>query len=186
MRAVANFSRMAACTAMLAAWKLARLPDAAGNNYESGVPVRWRSQGSQWPIEQIDARLGRAHAVNAAGDAAGSVAGPCGSVADCAHAIIWYAGGGTRELGALDGIRAHVFDIHASGEVVGAITPAGPSVAYIWSDAHGKRVLPAQGRGGAAWALSDLLPDGARLVAGLLFPDDVAAVQPVVWVVRTP
>jgi len=52
---------------------------------------------------------------------------------------------------------------------------------YFWSDSTGMVQLPLRGRWAAANALSDVRPDGARLVVRM-----DSRRQAVVWVVRNP
>jgi hypothetical protein len=76
-------------------------------------------------------------------------------------------------------------DINATGEVVGVSIPRRRSIgntAFFWSPDPlvGMVQLPVIGRSAVAYALSDVRPDGTRLVVGL------SQGEPVVWVVRTP
>ena len=145
-----------------------------------GFPVRWREVAGQWQIEPLDGRRGRALGANAAGDLAGVVLEPCAAGTGCNYAVVWYAAGGTLDLGALGAERATADDINAAGEVVGTSTASGRSTAFIWSASSGARQLPGKRGGSVARAVSDVRADGTRLVAGM------SGTQAAVWVVRDP
>jgi uncharacterized membrane protein len=146
----------------------------------SGVPVRWTNVAGQWQIASLDSRPGAAYGANAAGDLAGRVSVLCALADGCDRAVIWYAAGGSRELGTLGGAHSWARDINASGEVVGASTsPTLGNTGYFWSESTGMLQLPVKGRWAAANALSDVRSDGTRLVIGM-----DAQGQAIVWVVR--
>lgn len=149
----------------------------------SQVPVRWRNIGGQWQVEQLDNRTGIALGANSVGDLAGSVTVPCTLTDGCNRAVIWYAAGGSQELGTLGGEESVANDINASGEVAGMSTS--PHVmsetAFFWSASGGMVQLPFTGRFAVANALSDVRPDGTRLVVGANSKADAIA-----WVVRNP
>jgi probable HAF family extracellular repeat protein len=145
------------------------------------VPVRWTRSGGSWQVEQLDSRPGLVFGANAAGDLVGSVQIPCTSASQCHRGIIWYAAGGSRELGTLGGESTSPRAINSAGEVVGLSTLAnGTGTAFFWSATLGMRQLP----GGDAWAfgVSGVRTDGTRIVVG-------AGGQPfsaLVWLVRNP
>jgi len=146
------------------------------------VPVRWRNVGGQWSIEQLDSLSGSVRGANAAGDLAGYINVPCGSDNDCQRAAIWYAAGGFRQLETLGGDDGVAYDINASGEVVGMSTsPTVGSTAFFWSQSAGLVQLPFKGRAPFALALSNVRPDGTRLVVG-----HNSNAQAMVWIVRNP
>jgi uncharacterized membrane protein len=148
----------------------------------SGVPVRWRLSGAQWLPEPLDTLTGSVQGANAIGDMAGLVEVPCGSDNDCQRATIWYAGGGSRQLGTLGGNDSWVRDINSNGEVVGSSTsPRTGNTAYFWSESTGMLQLPFRGRFAVADALSDVRADGTRLVVGMN-----SNAEALVWVVRNP
>jgi uncharacterized membrane protein len=94
--------------------------------------------------------------------------------------VIWYVAGGSRELGTLGGEHSWARDINSNGEVVGGSTsPTLGNTAYFWSESMGMLQLPVKGRWAAANAISDVRPDGTRLVVGM---DSQG--QAIVWVVR--
>ena len=107
---------------------------------------------------------------------------PCG-IGNCRRTAIWYAIGSTRTLGTLGGADSWARDINATGEVVGGSTTSqGVNTAYFWSPVSDRMIqLPVKGGWGAANAVSDVRPDGTRLVVGM--NSQGAAV---VWVVRNP
>jgi len=76
-----------------------------------GVPVRWTSTNTLWQIEQLDSRAGTVYGANATGDLAGAVSLPCDLAGGCQRAVIWYAGGGSLELGTLGGAHSWARDI---------------------------------------------------------------------------
>ena len=148
----------------------------------STVPVRWTRSGGTWQIEQLDSRLGSVYGANAAGDLVGSVQIPCTSASQCHRGIIWYAAGGSRELGTLGGASTSPRAINAAGEVVGLSTLTnGTGTAFFWSETMGMRQLPVTD-GAWAFSVSGVRSDGTRLVVG-------AGGQPfsaLVWLVRNP
>jgi uncharacterized membrane protein len=152
-----------------------------------GFPVRWTLSSGQWQISQLDNRPGWATGANSVGDLAGRVEVPNGSsgctLADgCGRAIIWYAQGGALELGTLGGAFSYARDINASGEVVGLSTsPQVGTTGFFWSPSMGMYQLPFKGEFAGANALSDIRPDGTRLIVGMN-----SQAMPVVWVMRNP
>jgi uncharacterized membrane protein len=155
----------------------------------AGVPVRWRRVAGVWEIQQLDTRPGSVYGANAAGDLVGHVRIPCATPSEeipapqCSRGVIWYAAGGSRELGTLGGETTSPRAINAAGEVVGLSTlvPNGNGYPFFWSEALGMRQLPATGSG-MAFGVSGVRPDGTRLVVG-------AGGQPfsaLAWVVRNP
>jgi uncharacterized membrane protein len=154
-----------------------------GVSNENAVPVRWQKVVGGWVIEQLDPRIGHVRGANATGDLAGSVNVPCQSLDGCQRAVIWYAvGGSPRELPTLGGKDSWARDINAAGEVVGGSTsPTVGNTGFFWSAPTGMFQLPHKGRWAMANALSDVRPDGSRVVVGTN-----AQAQGVVWVVRTP
>jgi probable HAF family extracellular repeat protein len=151
----------------------------AGDTY---FPMRWQMVLGSWLIEQLDSRPGNAMGANATGDLVGSAEVPCASEGGCRRAVIWYAGGGSRDLGTLGGKDSWARDINSTGEVVGASTsPTAGNTAYFWSDSRGMIQLPFKGRWAAANALSNVRPDGTRVVVGT-----DSSGNAVVWVVRNP
>jgi uncharacterized membrane protein len=154
----------------------------AGLAAGTSVPVRWRQAAGAWQIEQLDERSGRVSGANAAGDLVGYVQIPCSSASQCQRGIIWYAAGGSRELGTLGGETTAPRAINAAGEVVGLSTlPNGNGVPFFWSEAAGMRQLPVTD-GAWAFAISGVRPDGTRLVAGAGGRPSSA----LVWLVRNP
>jgi uncharacterized membrane protein len=144
------------------------------------VPARWRSIAGLWQIEQLDARPGAVRGANGAGDLAGYVSNTCALVDGCQRAVIWYAAGGSFELGTLGGEHSLARDINGSGEVVGMSTaPRIGNTAFFWSATRGMLQLPFKGSWAAANAISDVRPDGTRLVAGMSSQGNA-----MVWVVR--
>jgi hypothetical protein len=143
------------------------------------MPVRWRNVGGLWSIEQLDSQSGSVRGANGAGDLAGYVYVPCGSDNDCQRAVIWFAIGGSHQLDTLGGDASAASDVNGSGEVVGiSMLPRGDFTAFFWSQSVGMVPLPTKGRSAQPYALSDVRPDGTRLVVG------VSNSQPIVWVVR--
>jgi uncharacterized membrane protein len=144
-------------------------------------PVRWIGISGQRQIETLDSRPGNVFGANASGDLAGLVTVPCAVAGGCKRALIWYGAGGSRELGTLGGADSWARAINSSREVAGSSTsPRVGNTGYFWSEAAGMFQLPAN-RWAAANTLSDVRPDGTRLVAGM---DSQA--NAVAWVVRTP
>lgn len=149
----------------------------------SGAPVRWTMTAGQWHVEQLDLKGGVLGA-NASGDLTGYVYVSCPLVDGCQRAAIWYAAGGSQVLGTLGGDTSWATDINATGEVVGNSTPTKASssaTGFFRSESTGMVPLAANGSWAAAWALSDVRPDGTRLVVGT----DSRA-NAVVWVLRNP
>jgi probable HAF family extracellular repeat protein len=143
-----------------------------------GVPVRWVLVEGLRQIEQIDGRPGTVRGANANGDLAGQVTVPC-TQGSCLRAVVWHAPGGSYDLGTLGGNDSWARDINASGEVIGlSASGNGTNTAFFWSLTTGMLQLPAN-RWGAANAMSDVRPDGSRLVVGT---DSQA--NAVVWIVR--
>jgi uncharacterized membrane protein len=146
--------------------------------------VRWTNIGGQWVIEQLDSATGFIRGGNASGDFAGYVELPCGPDTDCNRAVIWYAAGGSRQLGTLGGDHSYGNDVNGNGEVVGMSTsPMIGNTAFYWSESAGMVQLPTRrGRGAIAFALSDVRPDGTRLAVGASAgaPGELA----VAWVIR--
>jgi uncharacterized membrane protein len=150
----------------------------------NGFPVRWTNVAGQWRIEPLGTLRGVVHGANGAGDLTGSVETPCGSAAVCHRAAIWYTSGDSRELGTLGGAESWARDINSNGEVVGvASLGGGVNTGFFWSPdpAVGMLQLPFNRRWAGGNALSDVRPDGTRLVAGM---DSQG--RAVVWVVRNP
>jgi len=155
---------------------------ASATQTAASVPVRWTHVAGQWQIEQLDSRSGLAVGANTVGDLAGSVTTACALPDGCSRAVIWYAAGGSRELGTLGGDQSWASDINSSGELVGGSTaPRVGNTAYFWSESRGMLQLPFKGRFAVANALSDVRPDGTRIVVGT----DSRA-NAIVWVVRNP
>jgi probable HAF family extracellular repeat protein len=148
----------------------------------SSVPVRWRRVADAWQIEKLDSRPGTVHGANSAGDLVGSVQVPCASQSGCNRGIVWYAAGGSRELGTLGGESTVPRGINAAGEVVGSSALAnGVNTAFFWSATRGMRQLPVTD-GAWAFAVSGVRSDGTRLVVGAGGKPFAA----LVWVVRNP
>jgi uncharacterized membrane protein len=152
------------------------------------VPVRWVVINGQRQIQQIDARPGTVRAANESGDLAGTVEIACAAVDGCRRAVIWSALGAVTELETLGGEISSANDINAEGEVVGSSTTSdGVFTPYFWSASTGMLALPsdskgpANNRGGLPFALSDVRPDGTRLVVGTSNPSGAG-----VWIVRVP
>ena len=153
----------------------------SASSSDASVPVRWREIEGQWLIERLDGRPGRALGASGAGDLAGYVSDPCALAGGCNRALVWYAAGGSLDLGAVLGAeRSVAYDINARGEVVGVSTSNGRSSAFLWSASLGTQPLPVKGSDAAARAVSDARADGSRLVVGM------AGTQAAVWVVRAP
>jgi probable HAF family extracellular repeat protein len=146
------------------------------------VPVRWRRAGDSWQIEQLDARAGSVYGANASGDLVGAVQVSCAPQSSCSRGIIWYAAGGSRDIGTLGGESTTPRAINSSGEVVGLSALAnGAGTAFLWSETLGMRQLPVSD-GAWAFGVSDVRSDGTRLVVG-------AGGRPfgaLLWVVRNP
>jgi uncharacterized membrane protein len=141
---------------------------AADSSTASSVPVRWTKVGGAWQVEQLDDRAGTAFGANTTGDLAGYVVVPCALTDGCERATIWYASGGSRQLGTLGGDQSWARDINSSGEVVGLSTaPRVGNTAYFWSESLGMVQLPFEGRFAVANALSDVRADGTRIVVGM-------------------
>jgi uncharacterized membrane protein len=136
----------------------------------------------QWQITQLDHRPGGASGANALGDLAGCVVVPCALENGCSRATVWYAEGGSLELGTLGGAESGARGINASDEVVGGSTAEnGVNTGFFWSEWSGMLKLPVKGQWAAANAVSDVRPDGTRLVVGM---DSQG--QGLVWVIRNP
>lgn len=133
----------------------------------AGVPVRWRNIAGAWQIEQLDTLSGDAAGSNAAGDLAGHIVNPCTNPDGCARAMVWYAAGGSRQLGTLGGDQSWARDINATGEVVGGSASSIGNTGFFWSESSGMVQLAVKGKWAAANALSDVRPDGTRLVVGM-------------------
>ena len=89
---------------------------------------------------------------------------------------------GALELGTLGGAFSWATDINAVGEVVGSSTsPQTGNTGFFWSASVGMYQLPVKGQFAVANAVSDVRPDGTRLVVGMNSQS-----VPVVWVVRNP
>jgi probable HAF family extracellular repeat protein len=131
------------------------------------VPVRWRRVSGAWQIEQLDTRSGWAFGANSAGDLVGTARLPCTSGSgQCSRGLIWYAAGGSRDIGTLGGETTTPRGINAAGEVVGLSTLSnGNTAPFLWSEALGMRQLPVQ-RSGSAFAVSGVRSDGTRIVVG--------------------
>ncbi len=148
----------------------------------SFVPVRWRRVGGAWQIEQLDTRPGGAAGANATGDLAGQVSIACGAGGSCSRAFVWSVDGGSAQLGTLGGADSWARDINASGEVVGGSSRAsGDNTGFFWSPSVGMVALPFKGSWAAANALSDVRPDGTRLVVGMNSQGVAVA-----WIVAAP
>jgi len=152
---------------------------AANPQSSNSVPVRWRSE-SGWQIEQLDIRGGGVAAANAIGDLAGHVTVSCAVADGCTRAKIWSVNGSARELATLGGTDSWARGINASGEVVGGSTLSnGTNTAFFWSGSTGLVQLPIKTRWGAANAVSDVRPDGSRVVVGM-----DAAGNAIAWTVK--
>ena len=134
------------------------------------VPVRWVGITGQRQIQQVDTRPGNVRGANASGDLVGTVEIACPAVDGCDRAIIWSASGMATQLETLGGESSAASDINAEGEVVGSSTTSdGVTTPYFWSALTGMLPLPTgrgRNRGGLAYALSDVRPDGTRVVVG--------------------
>jgi probable HAF family extracellular repeat protein len=148
----------------------------------SSVPVRWTNQAGVWQIEQLDSRAGAALAANSIGDLAGLVTVSCAVANGCSRAVIWYAAGGSRELATLGGTDSWARGLNTAGEVVGLSTQSnGTNTGFFWSESTGMVPLPIKGPWAGANALSDVRPDGSRIVVGV---DSTGS--PIAWTVRIP
>ena len=151
------------------------------------VPVRWVVINGQRQIQQLDTRPGTVRGANESGDLVGTVEIACPAVDGCHRAVIWSASGVVTQLETLGGELSSANDINAEGEVVGSSTTSdGVFTPYFWSASTGMLPLPtgskgpaSRNRGGLPFALSDVRPDGTRLVVG-------DSGEAVVWIVRTP
>jgi len=148
------------------------------------VPVRWRKVAGAWEIEPLDTREGLVLGSNAAGDLVGFVnVLPCATNNGCPHAEIWYAAGGFRDLGTLGGMWSQGLSINSSDEVVGLSSLAnGANAPFFSSDSTG--MVQLAGHSNAfPFAVSDVRPDGTRLVVG---EDGTRVTLPkaTVWVVH--
>ncbi|MBA2303164.1 MAG: hypothetical protein H0W08_11075 [Acidobacteria bacterium] len=153
---------------------------AARGSQQTHVPVRWVVIDGQRQVQQVDTRPGSVRGANESGDLAGTVAIACPAVDGCQRAVIWSASGAVTQLETLGGQYSSAVDINAEGEVVGTSTTSrGDFTAYFWSASTGMLQLPAI-RGGLAFALSDVRPDGTRLVVG------TSQASAGVWIVRNP
>jgi uncharacterized membrane protein len=151
-----------------------------------GMPARWTNVAGAWTVETLDLLGGidgRALGANESGDLAGYVSVPCTSNSGlCEHSAIWYLDGRSADLARLLGGEGnHSTDINSSGEVVGAITVRGVTGGYFWSAGLGLIQLTGKGRGTTANALSNVRPDGTRLIVGM-----DAGANAAVWLVRNP
>ena len=151
------------------------------------VPVRWVVINGQRQIQQVDTRPGAVRGANENGDLAGTVEIACSAIDGCHRAVIWSASGVVTQLETLGGEFSSAVDINAEGEVVGnSTTSSGDFTPYFWSASTGMLPLPSsdkgpnRGGGGFLFALSDVRPDGTRLVVGT--SDGDAGV----WIVRAP
>ena len=144
------------------------------------VPVRWTSINGAWQIQQLDARPGVVRGANGIGDLAGHVSFTCALPDGCQRAVIWYAAGGSFDLGTLGGESSWARDINSSGEVVGASTaPRIGNTAFFWSPSRGMLQLPFKGSWAAANGVSDVRVDGTRVVVGMSSQGTAT-----VWIVR--
>jgi len=126
-------------------------------------------------------RPGFVFGANAAGDLAGQGSTPCALASGCQRTVIWYAAGGSTQLATLGGEHSWSREINAQQEVVGMSTSArGLNTAYFWSASTGMLALSGNQQV-VANGLSDVRPDGTRLVVGM-----DAQANAAVWIVRTP
>lgn len=156
---------------------------AAPSKSADAVPVRWRRAGGASQIEQLDTRPGLVFGANSAGDLVGTAQVPCTSGSGrCNRGMIWYAAGGSRDIGTLGGESTAPRGINAAGEVVGLSTLSnGNTAPFFWSEALGMRQLPVPRTGtGWAFAVSGVRPDGTRIVVG------EGGGSALAWVVRNP
>jgi len=140
------------------------------------VPVRWVAIDGQRQIQQVDTRPGTVRGANESGDLAGTVSIACPAVDGCRRAVIWSASGVVTQLETLGGEFSSAVDINTEGEVVGSSTTSGGVFTpYFWSVSTGMLPLPSGNKGpansgGLPFALSDVRPDGTRLVVGTSNP----------------
>ena len=147
----------------------------------TNMPVRWIGLPGGRQIHQLDTRPGAVRGANADGDLAGHVTIPCGLAEGCPRAVIWYATGDSLELGAFGGEKSWLRDINSAGEVAGVITSRTNSTPLFWSPSIGRLQLLPGNKSGVANGLSDVRPDGTRLVVGM-----ESGKNATVWLVRTP
>jgi uncharacterized membrane protein len=148
---------------------------------QPGVPVRWVKLAAGWQLQVLDTQQGIVNGANALGDLVGSITtAACGPTESCSRGVIWYAAGGTRELGTLGGAFSSIYDINNEGEAVGVAATRSNGMPFFWSQTRGMLQLPVT-RGGIAFAVSDVRADGTRVVAGA-GPRGKA----VIWIVRNP
>ena len=140
---------------------------AAPGNLPDAVPVRWRRGSGATQIEQLDTRPGAVYGANSAGDLVGTAQVPCTSGSGrCYRGMIWYAAGGSRDIGTLGGESTSPTGINAAGEVVGLGTLSnGNTAPFFWSEALGMHQLPVP-RTGRAVAVSGVRSDATRIVVG--------------------
>jgi uncharacterized membrane protein len=82
----------------------------------------------------------------------------------------------------LGGAESWARGINASDEVVGGSTAENcVNTGFFWSEWSGMLKLPVKGQWAAANAVSEVGPDGTRLVVGM-----DAQGQALVWVIRNP
>lgn len=146
---------------------------------QPNVPVRWVKTDTRWQVEQLDTRRGLVTSGNEEGDLGGSVAVDCSIAEGCSRGVIWYAAGGSRQLGTLGGDMSSISDINNQREAVGLSSlKTGRTIPFIWSQTRGMLKLPVK-RTGAAFAVSDVRADGTRIAAGAADGGNA-----VIWVVR--
>ena len=146
---------------------------------QPSVPARWVKTDTGWQIEQLDTRRGGVTSGNEDGDLAGSVAVACSIAEGCSRGVIWYAAGGSQQLGTLGGDTSSISDINNQGEAVGLSSlRTGRNMPFIWSQTRGMLRLPVK-RSGGAFAVSDVRADGTRIAAG-----GADGGNAVIWVVR--